>query len=253
MAFTQKSKFTSSGLMNRMPNKAKLINNSKTAFQQNVPEGFVATKSETFEGKQVPTYGYVEETKSFEGDQGLSYQTVYDNLPTDADGNKVNDKTGAVYTDVSQFEDDAKDSRTSKVYYEGDVDVVSGTPSETIRSVEYPQGLYDMGLRYKKANDSEGWKRYLAKNNIELNDDLRNYLSGIREIREERKVRDQERKDFKRKLEFCNNTNNVDESCQEVQAQAERNRKYNQKRKQKKYTRQGTQQSETYTGLRKVN
>ena len=32
--FTQKSKLTSSGLMNRMPGKAKLINNTKTPFFQ---------------------------------------------------------------------------------------------------------------------------------------------------------------------------------------------------------------------------
>ena len=45
MAFTQKSKFTSSGLMNRMPGKAKLINNSKTAFHQEI-QGLIPTKTE---------------------------------------------------------------------------------------------------------------------------------------------------------------------------------------------------------------
>ena len=64
MAFTQKSKFTSSGLMNRMPNKAKLINNSKTAFHQQDDPEFVATESKEVQygpdaGKDVVTGGYI--------------------------------------------------------------------------------------------------------------------------------------------------------------------------------------------------
>jgi hypothetical protein len=64
MAFTQKSKFTSSGLMNRMPNKAKLINNSKTAFYQENDPNFVITEKKKAlygedAGKDVVTGGYI--------------------------------------------------------------------------------------------------------------------------------------------------------------------------------------------------
>ena len=233
MAFTQKSKFTSSGLMNRMPNKAKLINNSKTAFHQELPERFVALKSETFKGEQVPTYGYVEETKNFEDSR--PYEDVYAEFDLDpVSGGRINSKTGTIYSNIDEFIADADKSRTSKVYYEGDVDVVSGTPD--VVSTKYPQGLVRAADRFKAKGDPEGWKNYLQEKGIEIDDELRNYLASMRELSKKRDIREEEKKN---RAEYCKR--NPDKCRPSGEKEVIRT------------TTKGTPSSETYTGLRRVN
>lgn len=259
MAFTQKSKFTSTGLMNRMPGKAKLINNSKTAFHQefqnpdDIPN-YVSTENEVVDGKRVSMGGYVKGNPGTVSRERGSVEDTFANI-TDDELAKVTaegftpDLAG--YSEyVAGFNSGTLPSQITK--YGGQVDVVAGTPDETIRSVKYPENLYDVGQRYREANDLEGWRGYLAKNNIEQNEELTNYLVGVRKTRRRRKIDDQKRKDFAQKLKTCNTTNNNRDYCQEVQAQATKNREYNRKRKQQKYTRQGTPESKTYLGVQKI-
>ncbi len=246
MAFTQKSKFTSSGLMSRMPNKAKLINNSKTAFHQELPENFVATKTATkLDGTVVPVEGTVTETKQYENSR--PFEVVYDEFDIDpVSGGRINSKTGKIYSNIDEFKDDAKKDSEVKTVYKGDYNRTEGTPDETIKSVKYPKNLYDVGQLYMKAKDLKGWKGYLAKRGIEQNEELTNYLVGVRKSRRRREIADQKRKDFSKKLKTCNNTNNNRDYCQEVQKQAARNREYNKNKKEQKYTRLGKKQSEEY-------
>ena len=137
--FTQKSKLTSSGLMNRMPGKAKLINNTKTPFFQQYQQeqdikGLRVTKRDPVTGGA--TEGFTEETVQFAGDQGLSYETVYDGFENSASGGKINPKTGVEYNNIEEFKDDAKADRTKTTNYVGDIekkDPVDGKPSYNTR------------------------------------------------------------------------------------------------------------------------
>ena len=133
MAFKLKNKFTSSGLMNHMPGKAKLINNSKAAFYQQLPENFVTTQSATMlDGTIVPVEGTVTTKKQYEGSR--PYEVVYDEFEVDpVTGGKINSKTGKVYSNIDEFKADAiKDSEVTTVY-KGDYDRTDGKPSYNTR------------------------------------------------------------------------------------------------------------------------
>ena len=192
MAFTQKSKFTSSGLMNRMPGKAKLINNSKTAFHQEK----TCTEYDIVNGEKICVGRF--STRTFADDQGLGYQTVYDKLPTNEDGNRVNPKTGAIYTDVSQFEADAKGSR--KIVEARDVTKGATTT--------FDKDLYDQLLSHKKRGDIDGWKKYLSDRNIDMDGEpFKKFIKKAKITRNNEIVRKKREEDKKKKLptkaEWC--------------------------------------------------
>lgn len=243
MAFTQKSKFTSSGLMSRMPNKAKLINNSKTAFHQELPEGFVAEEYETFQGEQVPTKGYVETTKNFKGSR--PYEDVYDEFEDTVTGGKINSRTGTVYSNIEEFIADADKSRTSKVYYEGDVDVVAGTPDiEVITDREVIpdkfKGLYNFQRRLREGiikGGPDAWFKRLADKGIDpKSEEFRNYMQTRKDFATKRKEKEEEKKN---RAEYCKR--NPDKCRPSGEKEVIRTRT------------EGTPPTETYTGLRRVN
>jgi len=213
MAFTQKSKFTSSGLMNRMPSKAKLINNSKTAFyQQELPKNFITTETATkLDGTVVPTQGYTEETVEFDDDQGLGYNEVYNDFEIDAaSGGRINPKTGVIYNNVDEFKTDAIADRTKKTNYQGSYDSTSGTPSREVISDEF-KGLYNFQRRLREGiikGGPDAWFKHLADKGIDPNNPaLHEYMStqkGFAEGRENKEKEKQKREAYcKQNPEEC--------------------------------------------------
>ena len=205
MAFTQKSKFTSSGLMNRMPNKAKLINNSKTAFHQELPKDFVATKTATkLDGTVVPTQGYTEETVEFDDDQGLGYDEVYESFKIDnTSGGRINTKTGVIYNNVDEFRADAIADRTKKTNYQGSYDSTSGTPSREVTPEAFKDlyGMYEGFKTNKLYGGPRGWFKLLEERGVDPNDGaFKKYMSTQGNFARKREVKEKEKQ--KRKA-YC--------------------------------------------------
>ena len=202
--FTQKSKLTSSGLMNRMPGKAKLTNNTKTPFFQELPENFVATKMATkLDGTQVPVAGYTEQTVEFDDDQGLSYETVYDGFVDSASGGKINPKTGVIYNNVDEFEADAIADRTKRTNYKGSYDSTSGTPDRKVISDEF-KGLYNFQRRLREGiikGGPDAWFKILADKGIDpKSEEFMNYMQTQKDFATKRNEKEEEKQ---KRREYC--------------------------------------------------
>lgn len=203
--FTQKSKLTSSGLMNRMPGKAKLINNTKTPFFQELPENFVATEMATkLDGKKVPVTGYTEQTVEFDDDQGLGYNEVYDGFEIDpASGGKINPKTGVIYNNVDEFEADAIADRTKRTNYKGSYDSTSGTPDRKAISDEF-KGLYNFQRRLREGiikGGPDAWFKILADKGIDpKSEEFMNYMQTQKDFATKRNEKEEEKQ---KRREYC--------------------------------------------------
>ena len=201
--FTQKSKLTSSGLINRMPGKAKLINNTKTPFFQELPENFVATKTATnLAGEVVPVEGYTEETKVYEG--ARPYEVVYNEFPIDlASGGRINSKTGKIYSNIDEFKDDAKEDSEITTLYKGSYDSTSGTPDREVISDEF-KGLYKLQQRLRAGTIQGGpdaWFKVLNDRGIDpKSEGLRNYMQTQKSFATKRNEKEEEKQ---KRREYC--------------------------------------------------
>jgi len=216
MAFTQKSKFTSSGLMSRMPGKAKLINNSKTAFHQENDPNFVATKKEKVlygpkKGQDVVTGGYIKGPGGTVSGETDSYEVAFANI-TDDELAKL--KAEGYERNLEGFTNYSKDYfagtlPSQRVEYEGGVvntDPVAGTPKR-IETPERFKDLYGMQQAFRRGDLSGGpraWFKYLDERGVNPKDpEFQAYMEFQGEVREKREQKEKEKQAYTKRVREC--------------------------------------------------
>lgn len=226
MAFTQKSKFTSSGLMSRMPGKAKLINNSKTAFHQELPKGFVTTETEKVlygpkKGQDVVTGGYTKGSGGTVSGETENYDVAFANI-TDDELAKV--KAEGYEGNLAGFTEYSKDYfagtlPSQRVEYEGGVvntDPVSGI-SERREIPEKFKSLYAMQQAFRGGKLSGGpraWFKLLDDRGVNREDpEFRAYMERQGELKEKREQKEKEKQAYKKRFKEC--WGSSDPACKE--------------------------------------
>jgi len=206
--FTQKSKLTSSGLINRMPGKAKLINNTKTPFFQEYQqakdiENFVVEEVDPVTGDV--TKGYVPGAPgTVSRERGTIEETFATITPEQMAKVIAEGFTGDLPGYKQYVEGYNKGTLPSQIKnFAGEVTINKGTPDREVISDEF-KGLYKLQQRLRAGTIQGGpdaWFKVLNDRGIDpKSEGLRNYMQTQKGFATKRNEKEEEKQ---KRREYC--------------------------------------------------